>query len=81
MSATFACMSPMGPAPMTSTVSPGTIAIRWKALYTQASGSTSAAETKSAPSGIGARLPCDTASRGIFMKGANPPGMLMPKAL
>ena len=32
MRATLACMRPMGPAPMTSTVSPGTMAIRWKAL-------------------------------------------------
>ena len=29
----------------------------------------------------GRGCPGDTASRGIFMNGANPPGMLMPKAL
>ncbi len=43
MVASRACISPMGPEPITSTVSPGPMAQRWNALYTHESGSTTAA--------------------------------------
>ena len=59
-----ACIRPMGPEPMTSTVSPGPMAQRWNALYTHESGSTTAAAAKSTPAGISLRLPCRTAAAG-----------------
>ncbi len=75
-----ACIRPMGPEPITSTVSPGPMAQRWNALYTHESGSTIAAAAKSTPAGISLRLPCRTAAAGTSRCSANPPSMLMPKA-
>ena len=82
MRATFACMRPMGPAPMTSTVSPGDdgdplegVVDAGERLHQRGGHEVRARR------GSGRGCPGAPPPRGTFMYGANPPGMLMPNAL